>query len=190
MEASLDIIEPWRSVIGHINIGHLFNMEELHNEAFTLNMMATDEDATQSFLDKALFPTLLGIRDSVITPAVRAYALNQWEYDIQGRFQVETNAKWIKEGEGLYPHNHAGSCISAIIYPQDSKSGLNLFDPRGHACRGYPKAIRDKFFSTAHISPQAGDIYIFPSYMQHSVSYVQEDVRMSILHEYYLRENV
>lgn len=190
MNGQMNMIEPWRSVIGHFNISHLFNMEQYYQEAFTLNQMATDEDVTQSFLDKDLFPLLLGSRDEIITPAVRAYAQSLWEYDIQGRFEVETNAKWIPQGEGLYPHYHAGSCISVIVYPQDSASGLNVFDPRGHACRGYPKEIRDKFFAVHRISPKAGDVFIMPSYLQHSVSYVQEDVRMSVLHEYYLRQNV
>lgn len=190
MDGKLNIIEPWRSVIAHVNIADMFDMEALYNEAFALNAMATGEDVTQSCVDKEMFPLLVGIRDAVVTPAVAAYARSLWQYEIAGRCEVETNAKWIPEGEGLFPHYHPGSCISAIVYPQDSKSGLNMFDPRGHACRGYPKEIRDKFFAVHRISPKAGDIFIFPSYMQHSVSYVQEDVRMSILHEYYLRENV
>lgn len=187
---SMQTIEPWRSVIGHFNLGPMFDVNGLQEEAFTLNQMATDEDEKQRYLDPDLFKLIMGTRDSVITPAVTAYAKNLWDYDITGRFEVETNAKWIPEGEGLFPHYHPGSCISVIVYPQDSKSGLNIFDPRVHACRGYPKEIRDKHFAAYKISPKAGDVYIFPSYMQHSVSYVQEDVRMSILHEYYLRKNV
>lgn len=190
MNGNISLIEPWRSVIGHFNMGGLINMADFYQEAFTLNAMVGGEDVTQGALEREMFPLLLGSRDEIITPAVRQYAKGLWEYDIDGRFEVETNAKWIPEGEGLFPHYHAGSCISVIVYPQDSVSGLNVFDPRGHACRGYPKEIRDKFFAVHRISPKAGDVFIFPSYMQHSVSYVQEDVRMSVLHEYYLRQNV
>jgi hypothetical protein len=103
---------------------------------------------------------------------------------------METNAKWIKQGEGLYPHYHPGSCISAIFYPTDSKSGLNMFDPRVNACRGYPKEIRNNFMTTYQLSPEAGDLVIFPSYVQHSVSHVEEEVRLSLLTEYYLRKNL
>jgi len=188
----MNIIHPWKIQLGHFNLATDFGIDvnELNNEVFMLNNMATDEDIDQKFLDPELIPILMHTRDQIITPKVCEYSNEVFEYDITGRYEVETNAKWIPEGEGLFPHYHPGSCISAIVYPSDSVSGLNMFDPRVNACRGYPKEIRDKFFSTVKITPRAGDVYIFPSYIQHSVSYVKEDVRLSLLHEYYLRKNV
>lgn len=182
-------INPWNIVVGRINVADQFDMKEFYDEVFLLQAMAGQEDPSQERLDPELLPILMNMRDNVITPAVVQYAQDVWEYTIP-KIEVETNAKWIPEGEGLFPHYHAGSCLSAICYPQDSESGINFFDPRGHACRGYPKEIRDRFFAAWRVSPRAGDIYIFPSYIQHSVSYVKEDVRLSLLHEYYLRENV
>lgn len=185
----MEHFDPWRTIVSKVNVADQFDMAMFYEEVFLLQAMAGQEDPTQSKLDPELVPTLLQMRDELITPLVREYALTHWGYEIP-KIEVETNAKWIPEGEGLFPHYHAGSCISVICYPQDSESGINFFDPRGHACRGYPKEIRDKFFSAWKVSPKAGDIYIFPSYLQHSVSYVKEDVRLSLLHEYYLRDNV
>lgn len=185
----MERIQPWKIEVVRLNVANDFDMEEFFNEVFLLNTMAGREDETQSKMDADLLPTILSMRDNVITPAIRQYAKDIWDYDLP-EIEVETNAKWIPEGEGLFPHYHPGSCLSAICYPQDSASGLNMFDPRGHACRGYPKQIRDRHFAAWKISPKAGDIYIFPSYIQHSVSYVQEDVRLSLLHEYYFRHHV
>lgn len=183
----MNIIQPWKIEIAQFNVHYdhwPFDLDEFANEVFTLNQMATGEDTTQSKLDPDLFPLTLAMRDKVITPAVQRFVLDRFDHEFK-HFDVETNAKWIPPGEGLYPHYHPSSAFSAIVYPTDSESGLNFFDPRGNACRGYPREIRDKFFAKHVTSPKAGDVYIFPSYLQHSVSYVKEDVRLSLLHEYY-----
>lgn len=180
----MNLIEPWKIQIGQFNLADKFDMEQFATEVYTLYAMTGGEDEAQSKLDPDLFPLILEMRDAVITPAVREFTQSCFDYPLDD-FDVETNGKWIPPGEGLYPHYHPSSCFSAIVYPGDSPSALNLFDPRGNACRGYPKAIRDKFMTKMQISPKAGDVYILPSYIQHSVSYVQEDTRLSLLHEYY-----
>lgn len=186
----MNIIQPWKIEIGHFNIYDVWvgspGMEDFATEVFNLNLMTNGQDSTQSKLDKEMFPVMLAMRELLITPAVKEFALKQLGYVLrEGEYEVETNAKWIPKGEGLYPHQHSSSIISSIVYPQDSESGLNFFDPRVNAGRGFPREIRDEHFARYAISPKAGDVYIFPSYLQHSVSYVEEDIRLSLLHEYY-----
>lgn len=183
----MNIIQPWKIEIGHMNInGTPWDMEEFATEVFNLNLMTGGQDETQGKLDTDLFPIILEMRDKLITPMVKEFAHHKLSYLLSdGEFDVETNAKWIPKGEGLYPHQHSSSILSVIVYPQDSESGLNFFDPRTNAGRGYPGKIRDAHFARYAISPKAGDIFIFPSYLQHSVSYVEEDIRLSLLHEYY-----
>lgn len=183
----MNIIQPWKIEIGHVNIKDApWDMTEFATEVFNLNLMTGGQDETQSKLDEDLFPIILEMRDKFITPIVKEFALHKLGYVLRdGEFDMETNAKWIPKGEGLYPHQHSSSILSVIVYPQDSKSGLNFFDPRVNAGRGFPREIRDEHFARYAISPKAGDIYIFPSYLQHSVSYVEEDIRLSLLHEYY-----
>lgn len=182
----MNIIQPWKIEILRCNIASDYNMEDFANEVFSLNLMTNGEDESQGKLDPDIFPIIIQMREDTITPLVKEFVRGVFDYTLDA-FDVETNGKWIPPGEGLYPHYHPSSAFSAIVYPQDSESGINFFDPRGNACRGYPKEIRDTFFAKYQLSPRAGDVLIFPSYIQHSVSHVKEDVRLSLLHEYYPR---
>jgi hypothetical protein len=186
----MNIIQPWQIQIFRANLLEFiptFDLALFAEEVFTLNQLAGGQAKTQDLLDHDLFPHILHTRDHTIRNVLHRWVRDTFDFELkEDMYDVETNAKWIPEGEGLYPHVHASSAFSVIVYPQDSESALVFFDPRVNACRGYPAAIRDKFFAKHAISPKAGDMYIFPSYLQHSVSYVKEDVRLSLLHEYYL----
>lgn len=180
----MELIQPWKTEIARINLADQFDMAAFAEETFTLYSMTDGEDDSQRAIDPALFPVMLGMRE-VITQHVLEFSRQCFDTDIKD-FYVETNGKWIEPGEGLYPHFHPGSVLSAICYPQDSTNGMTMFDPRGNACRGYPKPMRKHHFGNYCISPKAGDVYIFPSYIQHSVAHVTEEMRLSLLHEYYV----
>ncbi|MNF96557.1 hypothetical protein D3C85_233940 [compost metagenome] len=180
-------IQPWKIEMCHLNVAHCIDLEALRDEIAALSIMTEQEDGGQRFVNNDLCPNIIHLRDDLITPAVVNYAHTCWGYEIE-EMRGETNAKWIKEGEGLFPHFHPGSQMSAIFYPDDAPTGLNMFDPRGNACRGYPKPIRNNHMGMVQISPKAGDIWIFPSYLQHSVSHVKEDTRLSLLTEYYFSD--
>lgn len=185
----MEYFQPWQITMAKVNVCDRFNIDDLADEVYNLSIMTDNEDNTQEFVSEEFIPTIVRLREEVIVPAVRQYAKEVWGYEIP-EIDFECNAKWIKEGEGLFPHYHPGSCISVIFYPTDSDSGLNMFPPHVNACRGYPRPIRNKHMGTVSISPRKGDFYIFPSYLQHSVSYVQEQVRLSLLHEFYLRHDL
>lgn len=181
-------VQPWKIEIAHLNVAHCIDMEDLRNEIAALSIMSGQEDEGQTFVTDKLCPGIIHLRDDIITNAVRDYTKACWNYPMED-FRSETNAKWIKEGEGLYPHVHAGSQMSAIFYPDTAETGLNFFDPRMNVSRGYPKVIRNRDMSMYQITPEAGDIWIFPSYLQHSVSHVRGDTRLSLLTEYYFNDN-
>ncbi|QTH80254.1 putative 2OG-Fe(II) oxygenase [Pseudomonas phage pPa_SNUABM_DT01] len=185
MERNVEIIQPWKTEIAHFNVADRFDMEAYAEEIFLLFTMTQGEDASQVKVLRDVMPLIIEIRDDVITPAVKEFSKHAFGTSME-EFYVETNGKWIESGEGLYPHYHPGSVLSAICYPSDSANGLNMFDPRGNACRGYPKPMRQFHFGNYRISPKAGDVYIFPSYIQHSVTHVTEEMRLSLLHEYYV----
>lgn len=185
----MEYIRPWEIVIAKFNVKDCIDIKQLQDEVLNLSVMTDNEDENQSFVNADFVPGIIRLRDEVIVPRVQQYMREVFDYALE-KFDVDTNAKWIKEGEGLFPHYHPGSVMSAIVYPTDSKSGLNFHDPRGNACRGYPRSMRSKAFGVRSIDPQEGDVYIFPSYLQHSVSYVKEEVRLSMLHEFYIRHDL
>lgn len=181
---------PWEIKIAHFNVKDLIDLDAVRDEIVYLHCLTEGDDRGQSYVTPDFIPHILKMRDELITPRVQQYVKETWDYDMALPINVETSGKWIKEGEGLFPHYHPGSCVSALFYPDDSKSGLAMFDPRGNACRGYPRPIRDKFFRAHGISPVAGEVFIFPSYIQHSVTHVKEDMRLSLLSEYYMAEDL
>jgi hypothetical protein len=178
-------LQPWITEIAHFNVADQFDMDLFANEVFTLYSMTGGEDDSQVKVLAEHYPVIIEMRDKIITPAVMEFSKHSFNYEMD-EFYVETNGKWIPPGEGLFPHLHPGSVISAICYPSDSENALNMFDPRCNAARGYPKPMRNHHFANLRISPKKGDIYIFPSYINHSVSHVTEDIRLSLLHEYYV----
>lgn len=180
----METLSLWATPLAKINVADQFDMAAWADEVFAMYTMTNGEDDSQQFITPELFPVMLEMRDQVITPAVQAFCKEHFNQEMD-HYYVETNGKWIVEGEGLYPHLHPGSTLSAICYPGDSTNGLNMFDPRFNARRGYPKAMRNHHFANFQISPKKGDIWIFPSYVQHSVSHVTEEIRLSLLHEYY-----
>ncbi|MNZ89444.1 hypothetical protein D3C78_1083690 [compost metagenome] len=184
----MNIIQPWETPIGHSNFAQCLDLAALKDEIGALALMSDQEDGGQRYVnDYDTFPNIVHLLRDIIDHEVKEYIQNMWNYGL-GEFRRETNAKWIPPGEGLYPHYHPGSQVSAIFYPEDSPSGLAMFDPRGNACRGYPKQIRNRYMAPHLISPAAGDLWIFPSFVQHSVSYVKEDTRLSMLCEYYFSD--
>jgi uncharacterized protein (TIGR02466 family) len=185
----METLSLWATPVARINVADQFDMQAWADEVFTMYSMTNGEDDRQRFVDPELFPIILEMRDQIITPAVNAFCKEHFGQDME-KYYVETNGKWIVEGEGLYAHLHPGSVLSAICYPNDSTNGLNMFDPRLNAMRGYPKRMRNHHFANFRISPKQGDVWIFPSYAQHSVSHVTEEVRLSLLHEYYMIDNL
>ena len=185
----MEIIQPWKTEIARINVRDQFDMEAFSNEVFMMYSMTQGEANSQEKINAENFPVTMDMRDNLITPLVQKFAKRCFDTTLDD-FYVETNGKWIEPGEGLFPHYHPGSVVSAICYPCDSNNGMTMFDPRGNACRGYPKPMRQAHFGNFTISPRAGDIFIFPSYIQHSVPHVTEDIRLSLLHEYYVTRNL
>lgn len=182
----METLSLWATPIVRINVADKYDMDSFADETFALFSMTGGDDDRQTVVTKDIFPTILSMRDDFITGAVKQYVKDHFDYEMTDHF-VDTNGKWIEPGEGLFPHYHPGSVISVICYPSDSKDGMTMFDPRGNACRGYTKKMRNsKHFANFKISPKAGDIFIFPSYVQHSVAHVKDDIRLSLLHEYYI----
>lgn len=186
----METFSLWSTPVVKINVKDHFDMRAYADEIFAMNISTDGEDSIQARIDAEMFPITFTMRDEVITPAVKKYSLDHFDYCME-EFYVETNGKWIPAGEGLYPHFHPGSVFSAICYPANSKNAMTMFDPRGNARRGYPRKIRNSHhFANFTINPQEGDVYIFPSYVQHSVAHVTEEVRLSLLHEYHVIKDI
>lgn len=179
----MKLFEPWKTNIGYLNVKDKVDLTALANEIIELHCLTHDDDTKPFITDASVSPLTIQLRDNCITPAVKAYVKETMDFDLVN-FRVDTFGKWFKTGQNLTAHLHGGTGITTIFYCADSKDSLISFDPRGNACRGYPRDIRDNHFGNFTISPKAGDIYILPSYVQHCIPTVDDDMRLSLVNDY------
>ena len=97
---TMNYVVPWKDTLAVNNLKGIVDLEALRDELFNLSLMTDNEDETQEFVNADLFPEIIRTRDNIITPMVTQYALDIFEYAIP-EIIVETNAKWIKEGEEI-----------------------------------------------------------------------------------------
>ena len=183
------LIQPWKIQIGHQNIAHLVDLEKLKDEILQLHCLTHNDDSKPHVTSVEESPEVCRVRDLIITPLVTDFAREVFDFDMVGQeFTVDTFGKWFKAGQELTAHLHGGTGITTVFYPSATEAQLIAFDPRGNACRGYPREIRDNHFGNYTIHPEAGDLYIIPSYIQHCVTTVSEDMRLSLVSDYVFRQ--
>jgi len=180
----MDFIEPWRIKLACVNFAGQVDIEGLANEIFLLNDATPPESKIPYVVTAEEFPLICAFRDGLITDALHRYIREVFNIEPQDMV-LDTFGKWIKRGTELGAHIHGSSGITSIFYPFDYTSGLMVSDPRFTASRGYSRRIRDEHFDNYRVTPKAGDLWIIPSYIQHSVPTVNEDMRLSLVNECY-----
>ncbi len=184
----MEIIEPWRTRLVRINLKeHIHDFDGLVSEIVAQNDLKRDGETEQEICDAERTPLLHSLRELLITPAVKRYVKEFYDYEIDDDRLSSTS--WVVYGrhnEGVTFHSHAGSQISTVLYLVANPGDLIMVDPRGHACRGYPPEIRENHFNNHRIIPCDGDLWIFPSYVQHYVEPGREDeLRVSLPTDYF-----
>ena len=130
-----------------------------------------------------VFPTLCHFRDEIVGPIVTEFIRKTFNVEPTD-MRIDTFGKSFEKGEGLASHLHGNSMVTTVYYPEDTKAGLLATDPRFNAERGYPRPIRDNYFGDYYVAPKAGEIWIMPSYIQHSVETSTDDMRLSLVNDF------
>ena len=108
-----------------------------------------------------------------------------WEYNPD---KIKIPVMWSiinKKGSFNIQHNHPNAYLSAAYYVQVSKNSGNIkfFDPREQKNIRQPKIknYTDTSAVITEMTPQEGDLLIFPAYLYHSVGEnLSEDDRIII----------
>ena len=108
-----------------------------------------------------------------------------WEYNPD---KIKITGMWSiinKKGSFNIQHNHPNAYLSAVYYVQVSENSGNIkfFDPREQKNIRQPKIknYTDTSAAITEMTPQEGDLLIFPSYLYHSVGKnLSEDDRIII----------
>jgi len=96
-----------------------------------------------------------------------------WKYNVD---KVKISPMWSiinKKGSFNIQHNHPNAYLSAAYYVRYPKNSGNIkfYDPKEQKNIRYPKIKNYTDLSAAitEITPNEGDLLIFPSYLYHSV---------------------
>lgn len=188
----MNVIQPWKIEIAIVNMvdyrpavptapDNAALLEEIH----ALHCLTHDDDEVPLEITRELSPVVVDFRENFVAPKVIEFMRDCMGFEVTSPARIDTFAKWFKPGQDLGAHLHGGTHITTVYYPADSEAALMIFDPRFNASRGYPQQVRDKHFAPYVFHPRAGDLVIMPSYLMHGVKVVQEEMRLSLVNDFF-----
>jgi hypothetical protein len=190
-------LSAWDNTIFRVQVGDRLDLPGLLAEVHS-TLVVTD---TPSAADKETpfqieeCPIFAQTRRELIIPMAAHYLRNIWGYE--GGIEYENHHSWplaYSDGRGLEVHNHPTSHLTSVLYlacsGEEDDSELVLLDPRSHAGRSYPEALRKSQFASLRIRPRVGELLVFPSYIAHYVAPGRSSKRVSVNtdHHYELHE--
>lgn len=185
----MEMIRPWHTTIGKFNVADLCDLEMIAQEIFASNSIEGGAIRPLNDDQDPMVANMMDLRDRVITPKVLEYIKAEFGMDLKAdEVGTATFCVSFADGDDMEPHIHGLSSLTVVMYPMASNAKMILMDPRGAACRGYPRPIRDRNFGNYRIDPQPGDVYIIPSYILHSVATVNNEYRISFINDYFIDE--
>lgn len=182
----MNIIQPWKIEIAQVNLLDQVDNEALIEEIHMLHCMCPRNSQTPLEVTPDVFPALVHFREKILLPLADQYIRRVFGV-APTDIAIDTFGKAFEKGEGLSSHLHGNSCLTSVYYPEDSNAGMSLVDPRFNASRGYPRAVRDNHFGEHYVSPKAGDLWLMPSYIQHSVANNPGDMRLSLINDFHFK---
>jgi hypothetical protein len=183
----MELFRPWQTSIARINVAELCDLDQLTQEILIVSAggtVAVPQDATR---DDPFVGGIVTLRDDVITPRVMEYIRTEYGLNCDPEtVAMETWGMNIAPGSDLETHIHGLSNFTTVFYPCESDARLVLVDPRLNAARGFSKSLRDRNFGNLRVDPKPGDLWIFPSFVPHSVTSVGNEFRLSLVNDYFL----
>lgn len=184
----LQDVEPWRTVVRRGIIRGVDNEALVSESLMKITNRNYDEfDLDENTVTADNFPQIHQHLREKVVPRMLDYLYDVWGLE-DVRYSYNAWVRVTTGGEGMKLHEHSGSVLSAIYYPMSSGGAINLVDPRGSACRGYPTAVRNRHFNLFSEDPKEGLLVIFPSYLQHYVDGHSTEMRVSVPIDIYLQE--
>lgn len=182
----ISIFQPWQTKIARFNIANDVDLEALAGEIHTLHCLSPRESSTPYPVNPEDFPLICELRDGLLTKLAKGYIEECFNIVPEG-MTIDTFGKWFTKGEALGSHLHGNSLVTSVFYPYSYAQGMVMTDPRFNASRGYPRRVRDTHFGDHIIKPEAGDVFFVPSYVQHSIAPVGEDLRVSLINDFFFQ---
>jgi hypothetical protein len=180
----MEFIQPWQVTIARVNLADRLDLDGLADEIHQLHCASPRESKTPYNVTPEEFPLICKARDGIIAAEVQKYIQHAFGVD-PIEMVIDTFGKWFAKGEELGAHLHGNSCVTSVFYPYDYGTGMTLQDPRFNAQRGYSRRVRDSHFGDHYVVPKAGDLWIVPSYVQHYIPTVKDDLRISLINDFH-----
>lgn len=184
----MKMISPWKTRIARYYLGRQFDIERMRTELMNTPLHYTDNDEQHCTEDR--MPYAFEVRRKLLEPIALDYLNEIYGYKPKNPMDVDCWGVVIADGRGMIAHNHPKSHLTSVLYLTNSpeEGQLVLDDPRGQASRLHPGDISTNHFGTFKITPEAGDFYIFPSYVRHSVTAGLMALRVSMITDFILKD--
>lgn len=155
------------------NILAEYDTQNTRGEFGSFNILEVENESIQRFKKEVVYPTF----DKFLKETL-GKGIADWNgHRMKG---------WVAsyhDGSSLAYHNHRGSQISAVFYllcEERSRGGAITFtDPRQNANRGYDESFLP-WFEQVSLTPETGDIVVFPSFLYHYVATYQSNIRIAM----------
>ena len=153
---------------------HNYNFGNASGEFNNLDALNADHDSARLF------------KDEVVIPSFKKYLYELYKIDLNKDYPQARFNSWITGstfGYTMPTHNHAGAHFSAVFYLfcEEKSSGgeIRFIDPRFNANRGYDDKFNDLFLPES-VTPNNGEILIFPSFLYHEVRLFMGSLRLAM----------
>lgn len=165
----------------------------------------SDDDFNQSILNFCLNQNQTNIfeqndkeiqkfRDKIVVPSYEKFlneSLNKSLYDWSS-YKLDSWIVRYGNSKSMPFHNHKGSQLSMVYYVLAEKredGSIYFNDPRTNANRGYDLKFLP-WFEQLKISVESQDLVVFPSFLYHFVSTYFGNIRIAIVTDLFLFDDV
>lgn len=131
-------------------------------------------------LKKLINENLQSYTDTVINP--------------QKELEIYITNSWLnisRQGEQHHKHSHVNSLISGVYYVKTgSDDSITFYHNRYNQIKIYPKEYNIFNSDSWTIPVSSGDILLFPSYLDHGVTSCNNDIRISLAFNTFIRGSI
>jgi uncharacterized protein (TIGR02466 family) len=151
----------------------------LHEVSFTPNTGGNYYSREKNILEGEKFKELKA--------SILEHVSNYFSQIVKPKFEIVPyiNASWInlsKIDTSHHRHSHSNSFCSGVIYLQADQNldNITFYSNRYQQIKIYTEEYNEFNSDTWTIPVNTGDILIFPSHLDHSVSKIKSDLRISL----------
>lgn len=150
-----------------------YDMINAPSDFGSVNVLDSDHPDVVKFKQRVVYPAFNKFLQETIGKEISDWSGHRMHGWIAG----------VGRDYSLSHHNHRGSQISAVFYllceERNVGGQITFTDPRQNSNRGYDQSFLP-WFKDVRLTPESGDIVVFPSFLYHHVATYQSNMRLAL----------